>query len=60
VNGDPQLYRVVLTLCARCLAGDGGQCHTPGCALWMNQAPESPLMVEEMTIQHTPPRRPVY
>lgn len=35
----PALCRVRLVLCADCLAGVGGECHTPGCALWMKRAP---------------------
>lgn len=38
------LYRVRLTLCTLCLAGAGGQCHTPGCALWINRAPDLSLL----------------
>ena len=34
---------VVVTLCDRCLDGEGGECHTPGCALWMNRAPDVPI-----------------
>lgn len=30
-------------LCGRCRAGEGGECHTPGCALWMNRAPDVPV-----------------
>lgn len=37
------LERVVLTLCTRCIDGEAGECHTPGCALWMNRAPDVPI-----------------
>jgi hypothetical protein len=37
------LTEVTLTLCSLCLNGAGGQCHTPGCALWMIAAPDVPL-----------------
>jgi hypothetical protein len=37
------LVRVMLVLCSRCLAGEGGECHVPGCALWMNRAPDVPI-----------------
>jgi hypothetical protein len=48
VNADapttwPSLVRVTLVLCGDCLAGVGGECHTPGCALWMNRAPDVPI-----------------
>lgn len=38
------LVRVTLVLCSRCLAGEGGTCHVPGCALWMNRAPDVPIV----------------
>lgn len=34
------LNLVCLTLCDACLDGIGGECHTPGCALWINTAPD--------------------
>jgi len=34
---------VRLWLCDPCLDGAGGECHTPGCALWINRAPDLPL-----------------
>ncbi|MCU1500567.1 MAG: hypothetical protein JWM47_4520 [Acidimicrobiales bacterium] len=42
-----KLTSVNLTLCSRCLDGAGGECHTPGCALWMTTAPDVPLRVNE-------------
>lgn len=30
---------VELVVCDPCLAGAGGECHTPGCAFWMHTAP---------------------
>lgn len=36
----PKLERVTLVLCSACLSGHGGECHTPGCALWLNRAPD--------------------
>lgn len=41
---DDNLYLVELTICGLCLAGAGGQCHTPGCALWLNRAPDLSLI----------------
>ena len=35
-----ELETVTLTLCNACLDGKGGECHTPGCALWMIRAPD--------------------
>lgn len=40
------LHQVTLTLCSLCLNGEGGQCHTPGCALWLKAAPDIPLHLE--------------
>jgi hypothetical protein len=37
------LHTVTLALCSLCLLGEGGECHTPGCSLWMNRAPDIPL-----------------
>jgi hypothetical protein len=37
------LTEVRLTLCSPCLSGAGGECHTPGCDLWMSRAPDLPL-----------------
>ena len=40
---EPTLHRVELTLCSLCLDGAGGECHVPGCALWINRAPDLSL-----------------
>lgn len=40
---DPPLERVILMLCEPCLDGMGGECHSPGCALWMSAAPDIPI-----------------
>lgn len=44
--GSPSLHKVTLTLCSLCILGEGGQCHTPGCALWIKSAPDIPLSLE--------------
>lgn len=36
----PELSLVAITLCDACLDGEGGECHTPGCALWVKAAPD--------------------
>lgn len=33
-------------VCGRCCAGLGGECHTPGCAFWVHDAPTSQLLPE--------------
>jgi hypothetical protein len=42
VTQDPEIpVRLVqLHLCDLCLDGAGGQCHVPGCALWIKSAPD--------------------
>jgi hypothetical protein len=40
---EPTLVRVTLVLCIDCLRGAGGECHVPGCALYMNRAPDIPI-----------------
>lgn len=37
---DPKVRRVTIDLCDLCLSGAGGECHVPGCALWLNRAPD--------------------
>lgn len=43
---EPKLHRVVVVICDLCLAGAGGECHVPGCILWLNRAPDLPLLRE--------------
>jgi hypothetical protein len=38
---------VTLTLCELCISGAGGECHVPGCALYLNRAPDIPLSAAE-------------
>lgn len=42
-DNETTLVRVTLVLCTLCLSGAGGECHVPGCALWMSSAPDIPL-----------------
>lgn len=37
---EPGLNLVLITLCDACIDGVGGECHTAGCALWLNTAPD--------------------
>lgn len=30
-------------ICSLCLDGAGGECHMPGCVMWINQAPDLPI-----------------
>ena len=43
MHSDPRLNRVTMILCDLCLDGAGGECHVPGCALWLNRAPDISL-----------------
>jgi len=38
------VYTVTVNLCGACLDGIGGECHTPGCALFLSVAPDIPIM----------------
>jgi hypothetical protein len=42
VTRDPEIpvHLVQLRLCDPCLDGVGEQCHTPGCSLWIHDAPK--------------------
>jgi hypothetical protein len=40
---DPRLNLVKLVLCDPCLDGKGGECHSPGCCLFLNRAPDLSL-----------------
>lgn len=41
-----EVRRVAVELCELCLSGTGGECHTPGCALWFSRAPDVPVTHE--------------
>lgn len=47
IEDEIKLRRVTLDLCVLCLNGEGGECHSPGCALWINRAPDIPVNVLE-------------
>lgn len=38
--GEVRVRLVQISLCELCLLGKGGECHVPGCALWLNRAPD--------------------
>jgi len=48
-----ELQRCSIYLCSRCLDGEGGECHTPGCALWMNRAPDVPIRSRIESVEAT-------
>jgi len=35
--------RYAIDLCDACMRAEGSECHTPGCALWLNRVPDLPL-----------------
>lgn len=43
---EPKVFRVAVSICELCLAGVGGECHVPGCAMFLQDAPDSPLAHE--------------
>lgn len=50
VRGEIRVHLVELRLCELCLLGRGGECHVPGCALWLNRAPDLALHPEMYAI----------
>lgn len=42
-DGEIAVHGVAFMLCDPCLDGAGGECHVPGCAMWLNRAPDLPL-----------------
>lgn len=53
---DPQLNYVEIVLCDLCLDGAGGECHVPGCALWMSRAPDIPIRDRTQDVAPLPVR----
>jgi len=45
------VHVVKIALCELCLQGEGEECHTPGCALWMKNSPGVPISEELYEIQ---------
>lgn len=41
-----KLKLVKIWLCEACLNGEGEECHTPGCALWIHSSPGHPIIPE--------------
>ena len=39
---EPRLLNVEVQICELCFGGAGGECHSPGCALFLNRAPDIP------------------
>lgn len=35
-----QFVTGTVPICSACLDGEGGECHTPGCILWISRAPD--------------------
>jgi len=32
-----KIKRIEIRICEACLNGEGQECHTPGCALWLHK-----------------------
>jgi hypothetical protein len=45
---EPKLRRVIANLCTACIAGEGEECHTPGCILWLHRV-DLPIHEELLT-----------
>lgn len=43
---EPNVRRVIVNLCDLCIGGAGGECHTPGCILFLNRGPDMQLHPE--------------
>lgn len=41
-----KLKHIKIILCEACLNGSGGECHTPGCAMFLHDAPDLPILPE--------------
>jgi hypothetical protein len=44
-KGEPMVKMYSIWLCDMCVSGEGGECHSPGCALFLNRAPDIPLQI---------------
>lgn len=40
---EPAVKLYAIYLCDPCVKGVGGECHTPGCSMFLNRAPDLPL-----------------
>lgn len=49
-EGEIRVREVRLRICELCLTGKGGECHVPGCVLWLNRAPDLALHPELYTL----------
>ena len=47
-----QLHTIEIQICEACLKGEGSECHTPGCALWLHKV-DLPIDEHAYRIIHT-------
>ena len=40
-----KLHTIKIRICEACLNGEGQECHTPGCAMWLHTV-DHPLIYE--------------
>ena len=45
-HAEPEVLEIAIRVCRPCLDGAGGQCHTPGCALWLHDMDTLPIARE--------------
>ena len=41
-----KIKKIEIWLCEACLNGEGKECHTPGCALFLHDSPGHPIIPE--------------
>ncbi len=41
-----KIKKIEIWLCELCLNGEGEECHTPGCALFLHDSPGHPIIRE--------------
>lgn len=53
VSADDEVpvHRYLIYLCDLCIGGAGGECHVPGCALWLNRAPDMAIDTDWVAIR---------
>ena len=50
MSEEPKVRPYKIWLCDLCVAGEDGECHVPGCALWLKSAPGVPLLPEPFSL----------
>lgn len=45
-----KIKQIKISLCEACLNGEGEECHSPGCALFLHNSPGYPITPELYTV----------